>query len=99
MANTTIYMPARTWTLLTQTAVEALRVQAKGELTRIPLQATAGSVAPAADASGHAGALYLPAGSVLTADRPLADMWPEVAGADRVWGWSEAGSEVSVSHV
>jgi len=94
MANTDITCPAGEWTLLTDSDVTALRVQNTAP-TAIFLMGTVGATAP----SSTAGAMRLDAGAVLLADVLLADLFPGVSGANRVYAYSEyQGATVSVSH-
>ena len=92
--NTTVAVPARTWTQLTNADVSAIRVQ---NLNGYPIKimGTVGAVAPTTDA----GALVLAAGQAIAADLTLAQLFPGVSGANRVYAFSDAPALVSVSHV
>ena len=91
--NTTVAVPARTWTQLTNADVSAIRVQ---NLNGYPIKimGTVGAVAPTSDA----GALVLAAGQAIAADLTLAQLFPGVSGANRVYAFSDAPALVSVSH-
>ena len=92
--NATVAVSARTWTQLTNSDVSALRVQ---NLNGYPIEimGTVGAVAPTSDA----GALVLAAGQAIAADLTLAQLFPGVSGANRVYAFSDAPALVSVSHV
>lgn len=90
--NANVAVPAKTWTQITNGNITGLRVQQQGP-GAVLLQATVGAVAPS-DAAGS----YR-----LTEDEPaalltLANIWPGVVGANRVYAWSEMATTVSVSH-
>jgi hypothetical protein len=91
--NTTISLAAGTWTLLTDGNVTALRVVNLGE-EPIWLQATVGTTPP----TTPAGALPLQPGPVLAADLTLAQLFPGVTGANRVYALAPRATSVSVSH-
>ena len=92
--NATVAVPARTWTQLTNADVSAIRVQNINGYT-IEIMGTVGAVAPTSDA----GAIVLAAGQAIAADLTLAQLFPGVAGANRVYAFSDAPALVSVSHV
>ena len=92
--NATVAVPARTWTQLTNADVSALRVQNLNGYS-IKIMGTVGAVAPTTDA----GALVLAAGQAIAADLTLAQLFPGVSGANRVYAFSDAPALVSVSHV
>ena len=94
--NTTIPVPARTWTLVTLAAVTALRLQS-WSAGAILVQATASNASPAGQAAPMAGAIQLPGGEILPASVPIADIWPQL-GAAWIWVWSDAETQVSVAH-
>ena len=94
MAHTDIALPTATWTLITDTNVTALRVQNVGA-DIVLLQATSGATAP----TSSGGAVCLIPGEGIAADQTLADLFPGVASAARVWARPlNAVSKVSVSH-
>lgn len=96
--NAIITIPVRTWTELTANDCTAVAVQAQSAYP-ILLTATAG-VAPAAAPDATVATYVLSPGQLLTASIWLADLWPGVAGAKRLWAWSEgAGARAAVSHV
>lgn len=94
-ANTTIDLDVRTWTLLTSADITAARVQVVGG-PDVFVQATVGATPP----SDTDGAMLLrsgPAGG-FAADMTLANLFPGVSGANRLYAWSEGAARVSVSH-
>lgn len=92
--NITLTIPANTWTMITDASVTAVRVQNKSLFT-VELSATASIVAP----SNSNGSLDLAGGETLAADLTLAQIFPGVAGASRLWVYSKDFSAVlSVSH-
>lgn len=91
--NTDIAVPAATWTLLTDSDVTALRVQNYGQVA-VFLKATAGATPP----SDTTGSISLPPDAVLAADLTLADVWPGVASATRVYAYCADAVTLSVSH-
>lgn len=91
--NDNVTLPPGAWTQLTNGDVTALRVQ------------NIGNGAVLVKARVGAGALASPDGSVtldslgmIEATTPLADLFPGIAGANRVYGYSDSGGIVSVSH-
>lgn len=91
--NTTISLPAGTWTQVSDSNVTSIRVVNLGT-EPIWLQATAGAVAP----TSTAGALPLLPGQILAADLTIAQLWPGVVNANRVYALSPNASRVSVSN-
>lgn len=91
--NATVAVPAGTWTQLTNADVSALRVQNLNGYA-IELKATVGATAPTNDA----GAIVLAAWQAIAADLTLAQLFPGVSGANRVYAFSDAPALVSVSH-
>lgn len=91
--NTTISLVAATWTQITDANVSGIRVANLGT-EAIWLQATIGAVAP----SSTNGALPLLPGQILAADLTLAQLWPGVPGANRVYALAPAATRVSVSN-
>lgn len=90
--NTTINLPAATWTQLTDANVTAITFQNAGQDV-IRIMATVGAVAP----STLAGSLrYAPfMGERNTA---LLDLFPGVTGANRVYAFAQTGGAAVVSH-
>jgi len=91
--NDNVAIPALTWTQLTNANTTAIRVQSVigSEMT---LQATNGVTAP----TTQVGVIVLAGGAVLAADLTIAQLWPGVTGANRVWAFATAASVASVSH-
>lgn len=91
--NDNITLTAGTWTLLTNGDVTALRVQNLGS-GAVYIKARVGTGA----LSSIGGAICLDSMMAIGADQSLADLFPGVSGANRVYGYSDAGGVVSVSH-
>jgi hypothetical protein len=91
--NTTITCAAGTWTLLTDTNITALRVVNMG-VEGVWLQATAGTTPP----TTTDGALPLLPNQILAADLELSQVFPGVAGANRVYALTAVETKLSVSH-
>lgn len=91
--NTTITCEAGEWTLLTNGPVDAIRAVHLGT-EGIWLQAAVGLNPPASTA----GAVPLLPNQVLAADISLVQLFPGIAGADRVYAFAPATTKVSVSH-
>lgn len=92
--NTDIDLPYGVWTLLTGADVTAVRVQNIGSDT-IRLQATTGTTAP----TSVAGSLLVEPTAGVDASVDLADLFPGVSGAARVWARPlNDVSKVAVSH-
>jgi hypothetical protein len=82
------------WTQLTNGDVSAIRVHTSS-VNQVILQASNGTTEPASDA----GSLPLAAGSTLAADLTLAQLWPGISGANRLWAKPIGGDVLlSVSH-
>lgn len=94
--NADVTLIAGQWTELTDGDVTAIRVTNRGTAEPL-LQATTGS-APTNDSSGRAGSIPLAPFATLAADLTLAQLWPGVAGADRVFAWTDRACTLSVSH-
>ena len=93
--NDNVTIPATTWTQLTNANALSIRVQqVSGTSMILALQATNGIVAP----TTQLGVIVLPGGDVLAADLPIAQLWPGVTGANRVWAFASVDSVASVSH-
>ena len=91
--NITITLTARTWTQVTDANVSSARIVNLGT-EPIWVQATVGAVAP----TTATGALPLLPGQIMAADLTLAQLWPGVAGANRLYVYSPYASQVSVSN-
>lgn len=91
--NTNIALTAGVWGQLTNADVTALRVQNLNGY-EIKIKATVGAVAPT-DATGAI--TILPYGAI-AADLTLAQLFPGVAGANRVYAFADIPAIVSVSH-
>lgn len=90
--NQTTPCPAKQATAISDGAVAAARVQSDGD---IYLLATAANTAPTSTDGG----VLLRAGTILTADLALADLFPGVTGPYYLWAWPSLGScNVSSSH-
>ncbi|HMT45530.1 MAG TPA: hypothetical protein PKE59_00285 [Novosphingobium sp.] len=91
--NDDVTLPAGAWTLITNSDVTALRVQNLGSgAVYIKARVGAGAV------SSRAGSICLDSLAMLPATTPLADLFPGVEGASRVYALSDSGGVVSVSH-
>jgi hypothetical protein len=91
--NTDIPLRAKTWVLLTSSNVTAFRVKEKCGFP-VKLKATVGEVPPTNDA----GSVDLLGYEGMAADVTLAQLFPGVTGANRVYGYAEFSTVVSVSH-
>jgi len=91
--NDNVAIPALTWTQLTNANATAIRVQSV-ILSEMTLQATNGITAP----TTQVGVIVLAGGAVLAADLTIAQLWPGVTGANRVWAFARTPSVASVSH-
>jgi hypothetical protein len=91
--NTTIALPQRVWTQLTDANVTAITFQNLGATAEIFVKATANTTAP----TDQTGAMRYGPGqgerNVL-----LADLFPGVTGAARLWAYAPSGVSVLVSH-
>ena len=93
--NDNVEIPPAVWTQLTNANASAIRVQqVSGTSMILALQATNGSTAP----TTQVGVIVLTAGNVLAADMTIAQLWPGVDGANRVWAFANTASVASVSH-
>lgn len=93
--NAFVTIPPGAWTQITSGDVSALRAQiVRGR--EVYLQATVGAVAP----TSEGGSISLRAGTILAANLLLAEIWPGVAGATRVYAYVDSvdGAIISVSH-
>ena len=91
--NQTLRIPASTWTQLTDGDTAAIRIQSLNG-NAIKIMATTADVAPTNDS----GAIELNSREVIGANYTLAELWPGVVGAKRVWGWCKYSADISVSH-
>jgi len=91
--NDNVEIPRAVWTQLTNANASAIRVQSVSA-TEMMLQATNGVTAP----STLLGVIVLAGGNVLAADLTIAQLWPGVAGANRVWAFANTATVASVSH-
>jgi len=93
--NNNVDIPLATWTQLTNANASAIRVQqVSGTSGLLMLQSTNGVTAP----TTLVGVIVLKSGDVLAADLTIAQLWPGVAGANRVWAFASTASVASVSH-
>ena len=90
--NTTYNLTADTWTLLTDADVSAITFQNISE-SDVLVKATADTTAP----TDLTGALLYPPRTGEAA-RALADLFPGISGADRVWAYSKSNASVFISH-
>lgn len=90
--NTTVSVPERTWTQLTDADVSAITFQNLGSYA-VRISATAGATPPG-DLDGAL--IYNPHQGERNVS--LADLVPGVAGANRVWAWAPLPLSVAVSH-
>jgi len=91
--NDNVKLVKDVWTQLTNGNVTALRATNTGKASFV-LQATVGTTAP----TSAAGGIPLDPGQTLAADLTVAQLWPGVTGANRIWGLSEQAGIASVSH-
>jgi len=91
--NDNVTIPRAVWTQLTNANATAIRVQSVSG-SEMRLQATNGTTAP----TTQVGTIALTGGAVLAADLTIAQLWPGVAGANRVWAFANTASVASVSH-
>ena len=91
--NTNIQITAATWTQLTDANITSARVQNHGSIP-IYVMATVGAVAP----TSVNGAIVLHSGDAFAADLTLAQLFPGVSGANRLYAFCDVSVPVSVSH-
>lgn len=91
--NADVSIPARTWTQLTNGNVTELRLQVQGRFG-IRIKATAGEVPP----TNTGGSIEIRPGDGIAGDQTLAQLFPGVAGANRVYAYANGPTSVSVSH-
>jgi hypothetical protein len=90
--NTTVSIPAATWTQLTDADITSLTFQNVGS-NHVVIKATTDTEAPTTTDGGFR---YNPG----QGERNIAmsDMFPGITGADRVWAFAPDGGVVVVSH-
>jgi hypothetical protein len=90
--NTTIAIPAATWTQLTDADISSITFQNVGS-NHIIVKATTDGTAPT---STDGGFRYNPG----QGERNIfvAELFPGISGADRLWAYSTDASSVVVSH-
>ncbi|WP_226552983.1 hypothetical protein [Celeribacter naphthalenivorans] len=93
--NITQTCSADTWTQLTDADITAARVQNAGAL-EVYIQATSGTTPP----TSTGGSITLKAGEVLPSTWTLAEIFPGVSSAARLWARPSGGIDghVSISH-
>lgn len=87
-----VSVPANTWTQLTPTNVTALRVENESGYA-VQLQATVGAVAPTSFDAVVTLHPFIP----WAADLGIAQLFPGVAGANRIWAYCITPVVLSVS--
>lgn len=94
--NTTITLPDGVWTLITDSDIASLTAQNQAEVGGVYLQGTVGAVPPTD--GDLTGAQFL-AETQTVLNETLADLFPGVSGANRVYALPEAGAgRIRVSH-
>lgn len=90
--NTTITLAARTWTQLTDADITSITFQNVGS-NHILIKATTDTTTP----TSAAGAIRYNPGQG-ERNVALSDLFPGLAGRDRVWAYAEDATPVVVSH-
>jgi hypothetical protein len=90
--NTTIAVPRRTWTQLTDADISSITFQHLGTAFLL-IKATTDTTAP----TNTTGALRYEPGQG-ERNVALADLFPGLSARDRVWAYSEEAADVVVSH-
>lgn len=90
--NTTISVPAATWTQLTDADITSITFQNIGS-SHVMIKATTDGTAP----TNFAGALRYNPGQG-ERNVTLSDLFPGLAGRDRVWVYATDAAQVVVSH-
>ena len=90
--NTTISVPAVTWTQLTNADITSITFQNVGS-NHVVIKATTDGTAPTSTAGGFR---YNPGQGERNV--ALSDLFPGIASRDRLWCYSTDGSAVVVSH-
>ena len=91
--NTTIILTPNAWTLLTDADITSLTFQFLGGWLGVKIKATVGTTAPANDLGAI---VYKEGQGELSVD--LADLFPGVVGANRVWAKAPTAGAIMVSH-
>jgi hypothetical protein len=91
--NTTISIPAFTWTQLTDADVTSITFQVMPSGFYVYIKATTDTTAPT-DLSGSI--KYSPGQGERNVS--IADLFPGITGADRVWAYARENASVMVSH-
>lgn len=95
--DTTITLAQRQWTQLTNADVAGLAFQHLGQ-NPVSIMATGGPQ-PANQPGTSNSARILRPGEHFPDTVLLADLWPGIASAVRLWAWAEsAGEKIAVSH-
>lgn len=97
MVQTTVKVEKKTWKLLTDNDVSAVRVQNRGAYG-VYIQATSTTAAPTSSDIGTHGEIWVQTLEGWTADRLLSELFPGVTNAKRLWAWSNYGADISVSY-
>ena len=90
--NTTIAVPAATWTQLTDADITSITFQNIGS-NHILVKATTDGTAP----TDYAGAIRYNPGQG-ERNVALSDLFPGLAGRDRLWAYATEATQVVVSH-
>lgn len=90
--NTTVTVPANTWTQITSSDVSAITFQNLGT-GGLAVLATVGATPP----TSRSGSVEYPS-MFGEANKSLGDLFPGILGANRVYVLSASGGEVMVSH-
>ena len=90
--NTTITVPAATWTQLTDADITSITFQNVGS-NHVVIKATTDGTAPTSSAGGFR---YNPGQGERNV--ALSDLFPGITGRDRLWCYSTDGASVVVSH-
>lgn len=95
--NDGVAVPANVWTQLTGGDASAVTVENPTSLD-VQLLATAGASQPEESQASLDASRRLPAGAILLADVSLAQLFPGVAGANRLWALAPRAMTLRVSH-
>jgi hypothetical protein len=90
--NTTINVPAATWTILTDADVSAITFQNVGS-DAVLIKGTTSASAPTDDTGSIR---YMPGQGERNVS--MGDLFPGLSGADRVYAYATNGGRVMVSH-
>ena len=90
--NTTVSIPAATWTQLTDADITSITFQNIGS-NHILVKATTDGTAP----TDYAGAIRYNPGQG-ERNVALSDLFPGLAGRDRLWAYATEATQVVVSH-